>query len=542
MIRNVFKKAHTYFKNKKKPPGSLTQSLANYLHSMEYNGLNKMAPFKDNTDRKYVFIGVGSVGRPSVHFLHEFIDVNYQNVHLVDQLDMRAVPSLQDVFKKGAKFTQKRLEDADWEPFFKEIGLKPYDMVIDLTTDTNGPKIVETLRKMSVMYMNTSVEVNWHYQTQDVYEASLLSRYHTLNKIFLTTSDQNNATQLFNFGMNPGVISHFAFQGLLDVANHVLKVKDDVLLAEFVAKKQYNLIAKHLELNTIHSSELDTQISHNLKNDGTFVNTWSCIGLLEEGCEPAQVGWGTHERIIPEGGIILGREGVGFKDCAYKKLHQSWVPGHEFVGMVIPHDEAFSLNRALTAENYSPTVHYVYRLPLQTKQMMESMTVEELTKVNKWRVLNPYQDELTGEDIVGSLLIFAKNPITGENKPWTYWFGSILGQGSSDFFGPTSMQVCSGILTGLKYTVMNNNLGPIESEKVPTDFVMKHTLPYMGRVVSTEADWKPNSTQFSELSVNKKEVKGDSVPAKEKPIHMTNDWKINGFQYGDASSPKSGIS
>lgn len=501
MISKFIKKAQILLQSRQKPPGGLKTSLSRFLHSTEYVGYQKVAPFKDQSDRKYIFIGVGSVAKPSIHLLHEFIEVNYKNVHLVDQYDMRNVPSLKDVFEKGAKFTQKRLEDKDWEPFFNEINLKPYDVVIDLTTDTNGPKIIELLKRRSVMYINTSVEINWHYQTNDVYEQSLMKRFDMLERIKYSNPDPNNATQLFNIGMNPGVISHFAFQGLLDVAGHVLKQKKDDKLQAFVDKRQYNEIAKHLELHTIHSSEIDTQVAENWKPDGTFVNTWSVYGLIEEGSEPAQAGWGSHERSIPEDARILGRSSVGFKGPSYKKLHQTCVPGQEFVGMVIPHDEAISLNRALTAENYSPTVHYVYRLPVQTLNLMESMTEKELTEVKKWRVFNTYEDKLVGEDKVGALLIFGKHPITGEDKPWTYWFGSILGQGTSKFFGPTSLQVCSGILTGLKYVVEHNKQGQMYPENMPTDYVIRHTLPYMGKVLSTETEWKPKSTQFTDMTV-----------------------------------------
>lgn len=487
--------------SRQKPPGRLTRIVSRYLHSVNYSGWKKQAPVVDNSDRKYVFVGVGSIGRPAVTLLNEFVTANYKNIHLVDQLDMSKEPCLQEAFQKGAKFTQKRLEDADWEPFFRSLDLKPYDLVVDLTTDTNGPKIIETLKRMSVMYVNTAQEINWHYVSEDVYESSLLIRTHILEDMHKRVHDPKNATHVYDFGMNPGVISHFAIRGLLDVAGHVLKARKDDKLAEYVAKKQYNLIAQHLDLHTIHSSEVDTQIARNWKPDGTFVNTWSVYGLLEEGCEPAQAGWGTHERELQKDCRVVGREGVAFKGHAYKKLHKSYVPDEEFVGMVIPHGEAFTLNRALRAPNYAPTVHYVYRLPLQTKALMESMTFEELNAVKKWRVFNSREDDLVGEDKVGALLIFPRNPITGEEGPWTYWFGSILGQGSSQFFGPTSMQVVSGVLTAIKYTVENNKEGWGFPERLPLDYVLRHTLPYMGQVVSSETRWRPKSTQFTSMSL-----------------------------------------
>lgn len=488
--------------SRQKPPSGLHASLRRGLHTVDYTRLQTKQPvFQDRSDRKYVFVGVGSIGRPTVHMLDEFVGVNYQNVLLVDQIDHRSEPSLQKVFERGAKFIHKRLEDEDWEPFFKSLDLKPYDVIVDLTTDTNSAIVVKTARQMSLHYVNTAQESNSHFVSDDIYENSLFFRRHQLDEIHKTVADPKEATQIYDFGMNPGVISHFALQGLLDVANHVLAARKDPQLAEYVARRQFNLIAKHLNLHTIHSSEVDTQIAQNHKPDGTFINTWSVIGLLEEGCEPAQAGWGSHERYLPEDGIILGREGVGFKTMGYKKLHWSWVPDEEFVGMIIPHGEALTLNRFLRASNYSPTVHYVYRLPLQTKKLMESMTLEELTSVKKWRVLNPFQDDLVGEDKVGTLLIFPQNPITGANQPWTYWYGSVLGQGTSKFFGPTSIQVVAGTLTALKYAVQNGRLGPMYPEKVDHDFVMHHTLPYMGRVVSTETEWRPKSTQFTDMSL-----------------------------------------
>jgi len=62
---------------------------------------------------------------------------------------------------------------------------------------------------------------------------------------------------------------------------------------------------------------------------------------------------------------------------------------------------------------------------------------EVLKSVKDWRVLNPYEDELEGEDKIGALLVLNNNPITGEKKNWSYWCGSILGQGSSKYIGPT---------------------------------------------------------------------------------------------------------
>lgn len=274
MIVNVLKKAFLAFGKRQFCLKTTPISNINpHLLSFDYNNWKKVQPIEDKTDRKYVFIGIGSIGRPAVHFLHEFIKVDYKNVYMIDAFDLRNSPGLKLVFEKGAKFIQKDLKDEDWNTFFDQLDLKPFDVVIDLTTDTDGLKIIELLRRKSVMYLNTAQEVSQEYTSKDIYEISMLKRRENINKLPTIEIDSNNTTQIFDFGMNPGVISHFALQGLMDVAKHVLNHKKDPILEKFVEEKKYNLIAKHLDLHTIQSSELDTQIAHNVKKDGTFYCT-----------------------------------------------------------------------------------------------------------------------------------------------------------------------------------------------------------------------------------------------------------------------------
>lgn len=36
-----------------------------------------------------------------------------------------------------------------------------------------------------------------------------------------------------------------------------------------------------------------------MQRPGEFVNTWSVDGFISEGCQPAELGWGTHEKELP---------------------------------------------------------------------------------------------------------------------------------------------------------------------------------------------------------------------------------------------------
>lgn len=111
-----------------------------------------------------------------------------------------------------------------------------------------------------------------------------------------------------------------------------------------MAEKDSKRIAHHLGLDTIHVSEIDTQVMKNIpENCKTFINTWSVIGLLEEGCEPAQAGWGTHEKTVPSDAEVIGTNQLAFNCPAYKKFHLSYLPDEEYVGVIIPHGEAVTI-------------------------------------------------------------------------------------------------------------------------------------------------------------------------------------------------------
>ena len=52
----------------------------------------------------------------------------------------------------------------------------------------------------------------------------------------------------------------------------------------------------------IHIAERDTQVANVPKRPGEFVNTWSVDGFVSEGSQPAELGWGTHEKTLPPRG------------------------------------------------------------------------------------------------------------------------------------------------------------------------------------------------------------------------------------------------
>ena len=68
------------------------------------------------------------------------------------------------------------------------------------------------------------------------------------------------------------------------------------------SREQWAKLAHTLGIKVIHVAERDTQVTNVPKQVNEFVNTWSVDGFVSEGAQPAELGWGTHERHFPADG------------------------------------------------------------------------------------------------------------------------------------------------------------------------------------------------------------------------------------------------
>ena len=61
-----------------------------------------------------------------------------------------------------------------------------------------------------------------------------------------------------------------------------------------------------LGIKTVQIAERDRQVGSRRKEWGEFVNTWSSGAFVGEGMQPAELGWGTHEKHWPREGMEFG--------------------------------------------------------------------------------------------------------------------------------------------------------------------------------------------------------------------------------------------
>jgi homospermidine synthase len=260
------------------------------------------------------------------------------------------------------------------------------------------------------------------------------------------------------------------------------------------SREGWGELARDLGVKVIHIAERDTQVSKKPKKVGEFVNTWSIDGFVSEGSQPAEMGWGTHEKGLPHDGarhefgcdaaIYLNRPGLITRV-------RTWTPLEgPFHGFIITHNESISIADYFSLRQgqhvvYRPTVHYAYHPCDQAIMSMHECAGKNLHQQKKQRLI---VDEITdGRDELGVLLM-------GHEKG-AYWYGSQLDIHETRELTPynnaTSIQVCAPVLSGIIWALENPDRGIVEADEMDFDRNLEICMPYLGPVVGKYSDWTP---------------------------------------------------
>ena len=140
--------------------------------------------------------------------------------------------------------------------------------------------------------------------------------------------------------------------------------------AEPTTRAEWGKLAKKLGVKGIHIAERDTQRARKPKPIEVFVNTWSVEGFLSEGMQPAELGWGTHEKWMPKNGCkhkTRLRAAIYLTQPGANTRVRSWTPTREGAIRLPGHAQRVDLDRRLlhgarrrARSTYRPTCHYAY--------------------------------------------------------------------------------------------------------------------------------------------------------------------------------------
>ena len=448
-------------------------------------------------NKKVLFVGYGAVAQCALPILVKQIKMPAKNITVMDFEDRRE--ALRSWTARGVKFARKRVTRDNMGALLGKY-LSAGDLLIDLAWNIDCCEILQWCHDNGVLYINTSVELWDPYENaKDAPPTKMTLYWRHMNLRRMTAGwAKPGPTAVIEHGANPGLISHFTKQGLIDIGKRLLADKkingaDADEIRQLIQEQKFNRLAMKLGVKVIHCSERDTQITNKPKQVDEFVNTWSVEGFREEGTTTSEMGWGTHEKELPalayehtEGPrnqICLARMGMN-------TWVASWVPNYCIHGMVVRHGEAFTISDRLTVwENgkaiYRPTVHYAYCPTDSAIASLNELRGYDYKLQEKQRILN---DEITsGADILGALLMgHAYN---------SWWTGSDLSIEESRKLVPhqnaTTMQVAISVIAAATWMIENPAKGVCVSDDLPHEYVLKISKPYLGKWISKPADWTP---------------------------------------------------
>jgi homospermidine synthase len=370
------------------------------------------------------------------------------------------------------------------------------DFLLNLSLDVSSTALIELCRERGSLYLDTCIEP-WAGGYVDASAPPARRTNYALREAALALHGEGAPTAVITHGANPGLVSHFVKQALLDLAGQPVAP---------VERAGWARLAQSLGVRVIHIAERDTQASRWRKAIGEFVNTWSVDAFVSEALQPAELGWGTHERHFPpdaqrhasgsRAAIYLQRPGAATRVRSWTPLSG---PQHAFL---ITHGESISIADHLTlgdpaAPAYRPTVHYAYHPCDDAVLSLHELAGRHWQPQPTKRIQKADDIEPGGIDELGVLLM--------GQAGGAYWYGSRLSIEAARALAPhnsaTSLQVAAGVVAATVWAMQHPKMGVIEPDDLPFDQILDWTRPYLGQLLGVRTDWTPlvgRSTLFDE--------------------------------------------
>ena len=436
-----------------------------------------------------VMIGFGSIGRGTLPLILRHIACNKAKITVIDP----SASWSQLVEREGVSFLKQEITKQNYKAILTPLLTADpgQALIVNLTVDVSSIDIIKLARETNSLCIDTVNEPwpGFYYNTK--LDNADRTNYKVREDLLEVRRKLGlGPTAVSCCGANPGMVSWFVKQALLDLARDM-----KVAIKEPNTREAWARLMKRLGVKGIHIAERDTQRSKNPKPLDMFINTWSVDGFISEGLQPAELGWGSHEKKLPYDGkkhkkgtgaaIYLTRAGADTRV-------RSWVPtaGAQF-GLLVTHNEAISISDYFTVREgkrvtYRPTCHYAYHPSNDAVLSVLEMFGRGGRRQSASHILEE-KEIVDGGDELGVFLY--------GHKKNAYWYGSQLSIEEARKLAPyqnaTGMQVTSAVLAGLIWAIENPKAGIVETEEMDFRRCLEIQTPYLGTLKGVYTDWTP---------------------------------------------------
>lgn len=436
-----------------------------------------------------VMIGFGSIGKGTLPLIERHFRFDASRVTVIDPVD--ADRKLVD--DRGYRFEKVAITPENYREVLSPLLTEGegQGFCVNLSVDTSSLDLMKLCRELGVLYIDTVVEPWLGFYFDENADNASRTNY-ALRETVRREKKKNpgGTTAVSCCGANPGMVSWFVKQGLVDIARDT-----GTKFEEPNSRKGWAKLMKKVGVKGVHIAERDTQRARKPKPMGAFWNTWSVEGFLSEGFQPSELGWGTHEKWMPKN---ARKHKKGCKAAIYLEQPgantrvRTWcpTPGAQY-GFLVTHNESISIADYFTVKEdgkvvYRPTCHYAYHPANDAVLSLHELFGAAGRMQETLHVLA--EDEIIdGIDELGVLLY-------GHEKN-AYWFGSQLSIEETREIAPyqnaTGLQVTSAVLAGMVWALENPAEGIVEADEMDYRRCLEVQRPYLGPVKGYYTDWTP---------------------------------------------------
>ena len=446
-------------------------------------------PVHARVDGPIVMIGFGSIGKGTLPLIERHFSYDKKRFIVIDPEDKDR--KLLD--SRGIRFIHQAVTKDNYRhlltPLLTAGGGQGF--CVNVSVDTSSLDIMELCREIGALYIDTVVEPWKGFYFDPKLGPEARSNYALRETILAARRKRpGGPTAVSCCGANPGMVSWFVKQALLNIAGDTgLKFKEPK------TREDWARLARKAGIKGIHIAERDTQRAKQPKPMNVFVNTWSVEGFVSEGLQPAELGWGTHEKWLPAN---ARRHKTGCGAAIYllqpgaNTRVRSWTPTAQAqYGFLVTHNESISIADYFTLRQgrktiYRPTCHYAYHPCNDAVLSLHEVFGRAGAPQEDVHILDEHEIA-DGIDELGVLLY--------GHKKNAYWYGSQLSIDETREVAPyqnaTGLQVTSAVLAGMVWALENPKAGIVETDEMDFRRCLEVQMPYLGPVIGTYTDWTP---------------------------------------------------
>src|SRR5512147_1871778 len=220
--------------------------------------MTKKFPFKG----RILMLGYGSVGRCTLPLIDRHFDMPLSRMAIVEADDRSQ--ALAPYIARGLKYETPQILRGNLDAVLSKY-LGKGDLLINLSVEVSSIELMNWCHAHGALYIDTCIEPWAGY-----YDNVSIPAHERSNYFLRYTAIENakkwpkgSPSALLTHGANPGLVSHFLKQALLDLAK-----KLGLSVAKPTSKAEWAQLMMKTGTKVVHVAEHDTQISNDPKKPG----------------------------------------------------------------------------------------------------------------------------------------------------------------------------------------------------------------------------------------------------------------------------------